>query len=202
MKKQLICVLAAAMMLPSMTAFASGSYESETNTVKVEEADKKTVMVVKNTGEKMVKEDVVYIGQDSDGFSSGTSFALKANPTPGFYTIILGGNGSADKKTFFIGDAEKFADKVQLLELKGYEETATDGTVTKAYALDNPVDLSKVKSVVVTYGNESVCDSIHTKGTGEAKFAVKLTGIPLADKDKVEVFVSSTEISMEAIKFE
>lgn len=204
MKKQLICMLAAAAMLPGATVFAAGSYDKD-NKVTIDNTDKKTVMIVRNTGAKMKPDDVVYLGQANSGFS-GTSaiFALKENPAVGFYTIMLGGDGdvAAEKSTFFIGTAEDFDDKTELQELEGYVVESEDGkTVTKAYVSQSAIPLQQAKSIVVKDNTKSACTEFGTvtSGDGNVMLAVKLVGIPVANKDNVQVWISSTEISTEGL---
>lgn len=202
MKKQLICILAVAAMLPGATVFAAGSYNAAKNTVSIEDSTKKTVMIARNTGAKMTSNDLVYVGQEDDGFSS-VSFTLKENLPMGFYTIMLGGDGkAADKKTFFIGKEtnleNNFANKIELTALKEIVDTdANNSTVTKAYVSAAAVDLANVKSIVVKVGEQYVCQEsdIVTSGPGTVMLAVKLEGIPEGDKDNVNVWISSTEIS-------
>lgn len=69
--------------------------------------------------------------------------------------------------------------------------------MTKAYVSDNTVTLDNIKSIVVKYGNKYACEEFGTvtSGGGDVKLAVKLEGIPAADKDNVNVWISSTEIS-------
>lgn len=200
MKKQLICMLAAAAMLPGATVFAAGSYDESANTVTINDSTKKTVMIARNTGTTMKTADIVYVGQENNGFS-GASFMIKENPAVGFYTIMMGGDGDVTKSTFFIGSTAGFKDQIKLTALPDYE--VKDGnTVTKAYVSADSVTLDNAKSVVVTYKNEfgndtSVCEELGTvtSGGGNVRLAVKLEGIPADYKDSVNVFISSTEIS-------
>ena len=200
MKKLLICMLSTLTMLQCATAFAGG-YDAGDNKVSVDDSTKKTVIIARNTGVKMTDDDIVYVGQEDSGFS-GASFALKENPAVGFYTIILGGDGEKSAKTFFIGSAanleENFANKIELKALSAIEaEDTQNQEVTKAYVSDNTVTLDNIKSIVVKYGNKYACEEFGTvtSGGGDVKLAVKLEGIPAADKDNVNVWISSTEIS-------
>ena len=200
MKKLLICMLSALAMLQCATAFA-GNYDSTNNQVIVNESAKKTVIIARNTGAVMTDDDIVYVGQADGGFS-GASFLIKEQPQVGFYTIILGGDGEKSEKTFFIGSAanleENFANKIELKALSAIEaEDTQNQEVTKAYVSDNTVTLDNIKSIVVKYGNKYACEEFGTvtSGGGDVKLAVKLEGIPAADKDNVNVWISSTEIS-------
>ena len=204
MKKQLICMLAAAAMLPSATAFAAGSYDADANNVTVNDSSKKTVIIARNTGATMMSDDIVYVGQENEGFSGASAiFKLKAEPAVGFYTIMLGGDGNAATTgTFFIGSAEQFENRTELKVIDNYEVESEDKTtVTKAYASDTDIELANVKSIVVTYGEKSVCTELGTvtSGGGTAKLAVELKDIPAANKNDVTVWVSSTEISTAAL---
>ena len=204
MKKQVICMLAAAAMLPCATAFAGG-YDTGTNSVSVNDVSKKTVIIARNTGVKMTTDDIVYIAQKNYGAFNSASFMIKENPAVGFYTIMLGGDGNAaSKNVFFIGSATKiednFADKIQLTELQNYEiESEDTSTVTKAYVSAGTVTLDNIKSIVVKYGDKYACEEFGTvtSGGGDVNLAVKLEGIPAANKDNVNVWISSTEISTE-----
>ena len=202
MKKQLVCILAAAAMLPGATVFATGSYNPENNEVSINDTTKTTVMIARNTGAKMTSNDLVYVGQEDEGFSN-VSFALKENLPVGFYTIMLGGDGkAADKKTFFIGKEtnleNNFKNKIELTALKEIVDTdANNSTVTKAYVSSASVELANAKSIVVKVGDRYVCQEsdIVTSGPETVMLAVKLEGIPEGDKDNVNVWISSTEIS-------
>lgn len=197
MKKVLVCMLAAASMLSGVTAFASGSYDSANNKVILNDSSKKTVIIAKNTGAKMTDNDVVYVGEAKEGFSAA-SLLLKANPAPGFYTVMLGGDGSqAEKHVIFIGADAMLAGGVQLAEIENYEETADGGVVTKAYATDAAIDIAQAKTVVVKYGDSQVCEGLGTvpSGDGSIMLAVKLTDIPEAYKDDVKVAISSATIT-------
>lgn len=200
MKKVLVCMLAAASMLSGVTAFASasGSYDSANNKVILNDSSKKTVIIAKNTGAKMTDNDVVYVGEAKEGFSAA-SLLLKANPAPGFYTVMLGGDGSqAEKHKIFIGADAMLADGVRLAEIENYEETADGGVVTKAYATNAAIDIAQAKTVVVKYGDSQVvCEDLGTVTSdgGSIMLAVKLTGIPEACKDDVTVAISSATIT-------
>ncbi|MDD6762993.1 MAG: hypothetical protein PUD92_05085 [Clostridiales bacterium] len=197
MKKVLVCMLAAASMLSGVTAFASGSYDSTNNEVILNDSSKKTVIIAKNTGAKMTDNDVVYVGEAKEGFSAA-SLLLKANPAPGFYTVMLGGDGSqAEKHKIFIGADAMLEDGVPLAEIENYEETADGGMVTKAYATDAAIDIAQAKTVVVKYGDSQVCEDLDTVtgGDGSIMLAVKLTDIPEAYKDDVRVAISSATIT-------
>lgn len=201
MKKQLICVLAAAAMLPGATVFAAGSYDPANNNVTVDENAKQTVIIARNTGSKMTDDDIVYVGQNKDGFSAAT-FMLKKSPAAGVYTIMLGGDGNAvTTGIFFIGNADNFNDnKVELTEIPNYEVESEDGKyVTKAYASDGVIDLANAKSIIVKYGNKSLCTEVGTGGSGDMKLAVELNGIPIENKENVKVWISSTEVSSEPL---
>lgn len=202
MRKTFICMLSALSMLQCTTSFAAGSYVAAENKVTVNDSTKKTVIVARNTGTKMVDSDIVYVAQSATGFSSA-NFLLKANPQVGFYTVMLGGdNGTAERGTFFIGTADKFSERTALTVIDNYEiESSDKSTVTKAYATAGDIDLAKAKSVVVTYGETSACEELGTVGSGEASatIAVNLAGIPAAYKDNVQVYISSTEISTDAL---
>ena len=196
-------MLAAAAMLPGATVFAAGNYDVSDNKVTIDNTNKKTVMIVRNTGAPMQPADVVYLGQaHSDFFGTSAIFALKENPAVGFYTIMLGGDSNAaEKSTFFIGTAknleDNFANKIKLEELKGYVVESEDGTtVTKAYVSQSAISLQQAKSIVVKYGTQSACTEFGTvtSGSGDVMLAVKLVGIPI-DTTDVQVWISSTKIS-------
>ena len=88
------------------------------------------------------------------------------------------------------------------LRKHNYEVESEDKTtVTKAYASEDAIELVNAKSIVVTYGDKSVCTELGTvtSGGGTVKLAVELQDIPAADKDNVTVCVSSTEISTAAL---
>lgn len=199
MKKNLICMLAAVAMLPGATVFATGSYDASANKVTIDNKDKKTVMIVRNTGATMKHDDVVYLGQANSGFSDTSAiFALKENPAVGFYTIMLGGDSNAaETSTFFIGTEKDFADRIELEELEGYVVESEDGkTVTKAYVSQSAIPLQQAKSIVVKDNTKSACTEFGTvtSGSGDVMLAVKLVGIP-KDTTGVQVWISSTEIS-------
>lgn len=202
MKKVLICMLSALTMLQCATAFA-GEYDRVDNNVIVDESTNKTVIIARNTGLTMTDDDIVYVGQEDEGFFGASAiFELKESPAVGFYTIMLGGdNQEATTRTFFIGTEEyledNFADRIKLEELEGYAIESEDGTtVTKAYVSQSTIPLQQAKSIVVKYGTQSVCTEFGTvtSGSGDVMLAVKLVGIP-KDTTDVQVWISSTEIS-------
>lgn len=114
---------------------------------------------------------------------------------------MLGGDGNlATTGTFFIGNAENFSGRIALTEITNYEVESEDGKyVTKAYASDGVIDLAKAKSIIVKYGDKSVCTEVGTVGSGDMKLAVELEGIPIENKENVEVWISSTEVSSEPL---
>ena len=108
MKKQLICVMAAAAMLAAAPAAlaADVSYKPGTaNSVEVTNAaDKKTVLITAENG------TIVYVDQASDVFTATEEFMLKNGIDDGKYTVKLGSDtGDAVEKVFYIGmtDSEK-----------------------------------------------------------------------------------------------
>ena len=150
----------------------------------------------------MTDNEIVYVGQEDGGFSGASAiFKLKASPDAGVYTIMLGGDGNlATTGTFFIGNADNFSDKIALTEIPNYEVGSEDGKyVTKAYASDGVIDLANAKSIIVKYGDKSVCTEVGTVGSGSVKLAVELEGIPIENKENVEVWISSTEVSSEPL---
>lgn len=135
MKKQLICVMAAATMLAAApTALAADvSYKPGTaNSVEVNAEGKKTVLITASDN------TIVYVDQASDVFTAAEDFKLKNGIDDGKYTVKLGSDtGDAVEKVFYIGmtDAEKDIKLEQ--PTSGATAENTDGTQNIGYMAGN-----------------------------------------------------------------
>ena len=136
MKKQLICVMAAAAMLAAAPAAlaANVSYNPGTaNSVEVTDAtNKKTVLITADGGA------IVYVDQASDVFSATEEFKLKSDAADGKYTVKLGSDtGDVETKDFYIGMTNSATDKELKKPETGATVTNADNTVNIGYRADN-----------------------------------------------------------------
>lgn len=109
MKKLISAILMMAAVSSSATAFAADvTYSTDNSVSSTAAAGKSTVLVTKGTS--TAAEDIVYVNQADTAFEATTQFFLKNSVEEGSYTITLGGNGEAVKKTFNIGLSETLGD--------------------------------------------------------------------------------------------
>lgn len=197
MKKFLFCMALTSAVLSGATAMANGDYSSADNSVTITDAHSTTVIITKKT-DTVTDDDIVYVGQNDNGFSAATSFLLKESPAVGFYTITLGNqSGAAKSADFVIGSAsDVFTSKKVLTELPDSEVVNEDNTVTKSFVADEAVAFSDIKTIVVTSDGKSVYSSVNAAtelaGDGSAKIGVRISG--LTQGSDVSVYISSDSV--------
>ncbi|MDD6763513.1 MAG: hypothetical protein PUD92_07800 [Clostridiales bacterium] len=198
MKKVLFCMALTSAVLSGATAMANGDYSSDNNSVTITDAGSTTVLITKNTGTAMTDDDIVYVGQNDNGFSAAATFFLKESPAAGFYTITLGNQTGAPKSAdFVIGDAsDVFTQEATLTELSDSEVVNADNTVTKSFVSDAPITFSDIKTIVVTCDGKSVYSSVDSdtelSGGGSAQIGVRISG--LTQGSNVSVYISSDSV--------
>ena len=197
MKKFLFCMALMSVALFGATAMAANEYLPDNNSVTITDAASSTVLITKNTGAAMTDNDIVYVGQNNNGFSAATEFLLKENASDGFYTITLGSqSGTPKSSNFVIGNASAvFTQAARLTELSN-SEIVSGNEVTRSFVSEVDVPLSNIKTIVVTCDGRSVYSSVNADteitGSGSAKVGVKISG--LSENSEVSVYISSDPV--------
>lgn len=147
MKKQLICIMAAAAMLaaaPAALASEGVTYDLGKKSVTVDGQDQKKIVLITNSDN-----DIVYVNQADSTFQATDEFLLKNDVTEGTYTIKLGADsGEAVTIPFTIGMSEASGDVKLTMPTEGGEATNSDGKTKNIGYTANNVS-GTYKSVII-----------------------------------------------------
>ncbi len=186
MKKIIACLSLALAMVAGTTAMAApgATYVPADNKVTVSEADAyKTVLITDANGTP------VYIDQAVNTFEAAANFLIKANPTPGTYTVKLGGNGSVATANFTVSapDPDPVAPVPYGDPMNWTAQVANEnGTTYDAGFTATAVDLTRVSKIAITktVGGETSTAAVNisnvwSTASGTVNLAVKVTNVPI-----------------------
>lgn len=186
MKKIIACLSLALAMVAGTTAMAAApeaTYDSANNKVSVSEADAyKTVLIVDALG------NPVYIDQAENAFEATANFLIKAEPTPGDYTVKLGGNGSVTTANFTVSaPVTPDPDPTPVGDPMNWTAQVADanGTTYSAGFTATAVNLGDVSKLLISATKGSVTKTatlnisdVWTVASGPVNLAVKVTNVP------------------------
>ena len=185
MKKIIACLSLALAMVAGTTAMATpgATYVPADNKVTVTEANAyKTVLIEDPAGKP------VYIDQAENAFEATANFLIKAEPTPGDYTVKLGGNGTVTTATFTVSaPVTPDPDPTPVGDPMNWTAQVADanGTTYSAGFTATAVNLNNVSKLLISATKGSVTKTatlnisdVWTVASGPVNLAVKVTNVP------------------------
>lgn len=171
MKKLFACMALALTLSACATVFANDyvDYNYDGNNSITDNAQNYKTILISKMGEELSADSIVYVDQAKNGFDSATSFLLKENPEPGYYTVTYGTDDPdipVKKSTFVIGKGVTIqsADKMSFIVEKNEEDytfTGANGTTYKrAYSLITDAErYQSYKSIKLVYNDSDASNS-------------------------------------------
>lgn len=191
MKKSLICITAAAvMMFATVTSYAAGSYDTQNNEASFDAAEgKSTVLIYKgDTNTTPTSENIVYVDQATSPFNASTNFLLKADPTDGAYTVKFGSSdGTSAETSFFIGmiDTDKDVQLTKIDGKDGYKEVVDNGGTTYNIGYKATIEIENgYKSLIIKKGDSYMGCALPStfSGKGNAEIGIQINGASSLDE--------------------